>query len=253
MVRPIATTSAAASGSGSGAATGATQTTAKAFFMPDPEFMIKFPRGRPPIPTLVCRYNPTTLKIAGGGEWKKFKSTTEHDKPTAQFSNPKPRTLTVDLLVDMFELPYGNLEWELQAIEDWSEPRLSADGQQASAVHLRFQWGEKRWFKCYIKSYSIEYTLFSKSGAPMRAKVNLQLEEAVSPTEATNPTSGGPGGERSYVTRAGDTYHSIAYRHYGQARYWRGLADFNGADDPMRLGTGEVVSLPELSTITELS
>lgn len=252
MAVPIPTSTSSAGATG---ATAATQLTAKAFFMPDPEFLISFP-APPPVPTLVCRYNPKTLKISGGGEWKQFSSTNEGDTPPAQFSKAKPRKIEgLELLIDMFELPYGNLDWELRAIEDWCKPRESIlpGSNQVSAVHLRFQWGEKRYFKCYITSYSIEYTLFSKSGAPLRAKVTLTLEEAISPTQSQNPTSGGEGGERSHVAHAGDTLHSIAYRHYRQPRYWRGLAAFNGIDDPMRLATGTVVSLPDDDTIQALS
>ncbi|MBW3578946.1 MAG: hypothetical protein KY462_14635 [Actinobacteria bacterium] len=245
------------SGSSAGAAgaTAATQTTAKAFFFPDPEFLIEFPLP-PPVPVLICRYNPKSLRISGGGEWKKFKTTEQNDRPPATFSNPKPRKIEgLELIVDMFELPYGNLDWELRAIEDWCQPRAHINplSHQVSAVHLRFQWGEKRYFKCYITSYTIEYTMFAKSGAPLRAKVTLTLEEALSPTETQNPTSGGKGGERTYVSRAGDTLHSIAYRHYRHPRYWRGLAAFNGIDDPMRLPTGTTVALPDASTISDLS
>ncbi|WP_052668078.1 hypothetical protein [Nitriliruptor alkaliphilus] len=244
------------SGAGSTAATAGTQVTAKAFFMPDELWLARFGLSDPPIPVLICRYNPKSLTIEGGGEWKKFKATEQVDTPPATFSNPKPRSIKgLELLFDMFELPYGNLDWELRAIEDWCKPRESIlpGDHQVSAVQLRFQWGEKRYFKCYIKSYVVEYTHFSKSGAPLRAKVTLTLEEAVSPAEGQNPTSGGDGGERSYVTRAGDTLHSIAYHHYRHPRYWRGLAAFNDIDDPLRLPTGAVVSLPDASVVADLS
>jgi nucleoid-associated protein YgaU len=252
MAIPISTQNSSA---GAAAGTGATQATAKAFFVPDETFLAEFPLP-PPVPILVCRYNPKSLKISGGGEWKKFKSTEAAKTPPAQFTQRKPRKIEgLELLFDHFEAPYGNLEWELRAIEDWCEPRrsITPSSHQVSAVHLRFQWGEKRWFKCFITSYSLQYTHFAKSGSPLRAKVTLTLEEALDPKESTNPSSGGQGGERSYVTHADDTLHSLAYRHYRQARYWRGLAAFNHIDDPMRLPTGTVISIPDASTVEALS
>jgi nucleoid-associated protein YgaU len=253
MAIPIPTSSSSA---GSAAATGATQLTAKAFFFPDPEYLLQFPFPIPH-PVLICRYNPKSLKISGGGEWKEFKATKTEKTPPKTFSNPKARKMEgLELLVDMFELPYGNVNWELRALEDWCQPRkhlLYTVNKQVSAVHLRFQWGEMQYFKCFISSYDITYEMFSKSGAPLRAKVNLTLEEALSTVPGQNPTSGGEGGERSYVTRSGDSLHSIAYHHYHNPKYWRGLAAFNGIDDPLRLPTGAVVNLPDATTVADLS
>jgi nucleoid-associated protein YgaU len=60
----------------------------------------------------------------------------------------------------------------------------------------------------------------------------------------TNPTSGGPAGRRSHTIGAGDTLHSIAQREYGKPGLWRGLADVNGIDDPLRVAVGTSVLIP---------
>lgn len=239
--------------SGEAGAQTAAGATAKAFFMVDPTFTAQFPVP-PAIPVLVCRYNPKSLTISGGGEWVEAPSARQSGgNPPAQFAKQKPRTMTVQLFVDQFELPSGDVSAELKAIHDWTRPREHIIKRQASAAWLRFQWGAKRYFKCFIESFTVTYTLFSRSGAPLRATVDLTLKEALEPQMGTNPSSGGEGGERSYTVRAGDSLHSIAYQHYGQARLWRGLAAFNGIDDPMRLPTGTVVGIPDVSLVEDLS
>ncbi len=241
--------------SGSTGSSGAVQTAAKAtapaILMVDPSSAL-FISPKPPMPTLVCRYNPKSLTLTGGTEWQESEGTARRNTPAIQFKNTKARTLQVDLFIDLFFLPYGNVDWELRALQDWCTPRASPLGQ-VSAPYLRFQWGESRYFKCVLESYTIKHTLFSKSGAPMRAEVNLTLKEVLDALPGTNPTSGGQGGEHAHVVRAGDTLHSIATAYYGRPGLWRGLAAFNGIDDPSRLGAGAVVAIPDADVADELS
>jgi hypothetical protein len=228
--------------------------TAQAFFMVEPDYFGFFPGGVPPVPVLVCRFNPKTLKLSGGAEWKTEETNlASKGIPKAQFQKQKPRTMSLQLLIDHFELPSGDVTVEVDILWDWTKPRDAVIGAWASTPHLRFQWGARRYFRCYIKSMSVEYTLFSRSGAPLRATVDLTLEETLDIFPTTNPTSGGPGGERSHRVGAGDTLHSIAQRYYGQPRMWRGIAAFNGVDDPLQVATGTVLGLPDFTVVEELS
>lgn len=239
------------SSAGSTAGQTAAKATAPAIIMVDPS-SAPFILPKPPIPTLVCRYNPKSLTITGGTEWQEPESSAQRGTPSIQFKSTKARTLSVDLMIDLFFLPYGNVDWELKALQDWCTSRKSPLGQ-VSAPYLRFQWGESRYFKCVLSDYTIKHTLFSKSGAPMRAEVSVTLTEVMDALGGTNPTSGGDGGERAHMVRTGDTLHSIAHQTYGQPRLWRGLAAFNGIDDPRRLAAGTVVSLPDVATVEDLS
>lgn len=225
----------------------------KAVFVVDPEFVGRFPVGRPPVPTLPCHFNPKELTISGGGTWKEAEANQSFKLPTAQFVKPKPRTLSLKLLFDRY--PDGDVELELSTLFDWTMPRRSALPVigQASAPWLRFHWGHKHYFRCRIESLSVTVNLFLSTGTAARATADLTLTELPDVLPFTNPTSGGSGGERSHRVLAGDTLHSVAYRHYGQPRLWRGLAAFNGIDDPMRLRTGTVVSLPSAEIVEELS
>ena len=46
---------------------------------------------------------------------------------------------------------------------------------------------------------------------------------------------------RVHVLTEGETLHSVAWAEYRQARYWRGLAAFNGIDDPLRVEPGTML------------
>lgn len=225
----------------------------KAQLIVDPEFAGKFPLGKPPSPRLECHYNPKELKISGGGSWSEAEANQSFKLAPALFVKPKPRTLTVQLLFDRY--PDGNVEDELATLFDWTTPRRSAlpAAGKASAPWLRFHWGSKHYFRCSIDSLNVSVTLFQSSGAAARATADVVLKELPDVLPFTNPTSGGEGGERSCRVLAGDTLHSIAHRHYGNPRLWRGLAALNGVDDPMRLATGSELGLPPADVVEELS
>src|SRR5690606_18804985 len=97
--------------------------TAPAILMVDPASLVTFSRPTPPTPVLVCRYNPKTLTISGGTEWEDSESTDQRGPPNRQFKHSKARTLKMDLLIDLFFLPYGDVDWELRALQDWCTPR----------------------------------------------------------------------------------------------------------------------------------
>lgn len=235
-----------------GATTGA-PTAQKAFLMLDPEFAVRYPIGKPPPPTLICQYNPKDLTISGGTDFKEPDTNVSEKLPTSYFVKPQPRTMKLKLFFDKY--PDGDVSLEMYTLWDWTQPRKSVmpPNGQVSAPWVRFQWGYKNYFRCYIQSLSVTYTMFSNSGTPLRATADLTLKERADILPGTNPTSGGPGGERSWRVGAGDTLHSIAYRHYGKAHLWRGLAAANDIHDPLRLATGTVISLPDASDLEELS
>lgn len=239
-------------GSGGSAAQAGIRENAKAFLMLDPGFLAAYPIGRKPNPTLVFRYNPTDMKISGGTKEKKVERGAADDKGETQVAlGRKNRSLSFTLFVDQFELPSGDVMKELGALHDWTLPRSNA-AKQVAVPWLRFQWGSKKFFRCHLQSYDITYTMFARTGAPLRASASVKLEEVEDTQPGTNPTSGGEGGERVHTVTLGDSLHSIAMRHYGRAAAWRALGTFNGIDDPQRLPTGSLVQLPSLTDLEAL-
>lgn len=110
---------------------------------------------------------------------------------------------------------------------------------------LIFTWGPLTYEVCLV-SANVNYVRFTDSGEPIRAKVNLTMQEQPSLLAilSTNPTSGGLPGRRQHVVSSGDSLQSIANANYGSPNRWRAVADANGIDDPTRLRPGQVVYLP---------
>jgi nucleoid-associated protein YgaU len=110
---------------------------------------------------------------------------------------------------------------------------------------VTFGWGTNIVMEeAYITSMSVTYTRFLL-GNPVRADVQVSLEEVPLQLPATNPTSGGLTSRRTHTVVEGDTLASISFREYGAATKWRALAVANGLDDPMRLRPGTELLIPD--------
>lgn len=224
----------------------------KARFVVDPEFLQGFENSPPVVRELACRLNPTTLKIAGGSRWESQAGSQDRSSVPAQFVQTNPRTMSMELLVDQY-VESIDISREVVALQDWSTRRKARSGPAVSAPYLRFQWGTQRHFLCYLETWNVTYTMFSRAGVPLRAKVSVTLKELSEPTPGTNPTSGGHGGEREHELIAGESLHAVATAFYGEPRMWRGLAACNNIDDPLRVRPGLVIAVPLRDEVEALS
>jgi hypothetical protein len=116
---------------------------------------------------------------------------------------------------------------------------------------LTLSWGTFLSFRAVCSSLTVQYTMFRPDGTPTRATANLTLMQVEqdpvsgSGTPARqNPTTRADRHLRSHVVTDGDTLHSIAFKHYGDAGSWRRIAEHNGIDDPLRLARGRSLAVP---------
>jgi hypothetical protein len=113
---------------------------------------------------------------------------------------------------------------------------------------VKFHWGTHlHSFKAVVTSTSVGFTYFSNEGLPLRATVDLSLEQFEPDANwgPQNPTSGTPKPKRTHQIQVGDTLDRIAARYYGDATRWRDIAGLNGIQDPLDLTPGRLLSIPE--------
>ena len=114
---------------------------------------------------------------------------------------------------------------------------------------VTFQWGPPGVAFMYdvnVTKCNINYTRFASSGVPIRAEVDLTLQQQPSMLGilSTNPTSGGLPGRQSHTVIQGESLAGIASTHYGSPGSWRQIAASNGIEDPRRIRAGDRVYLP---------
>jgi phage tail-like protein len=152
---------------------------------------------------------------------------------------------------------------DLWATKTTTKEKGTTKGKDAQP-QLSFTWGSGfNGIPVVLKSMSATYTRFTVDGQPIRAKVNLQLEQTGPPPAATgtappktvvaqgaqNPTSGGIPGRASHLFRDMENLPALAQQTYGDPTAWRAVAEANRVDDPLRLVPGTILLLPAPSEI----
>jgi len=203
---------------------------------------------------LACAFNPTEYSISKSAEWRGTPSSGARTAPTPEFVGTKPRNLKMKLLFDAWASGEDTVSAAVDQLLEWCNPTSASISQgQPSPPILVFTWGQSAFFDAYLQSVDAQYTMFKPDGTPLRATVNVALVEVPNEPAGQNPTSGSLAGHRTMTMAAGDSLHSVAYREYGSAKLWRGIAVVNGIDDPLRVGPGTSLLIPPRERAAELS
>ena len=204
---------------------------------------------------LQFRFNPKEYSISKAATWNRPTIKGAKHATTPEFGGVQPQTVQMELFFDDWE-GNGDLVDDIETLLGWLKPTDKSIGNKKPQPQvLRFRWGRAPLaeFKGFLKSVSARYTMFRPDGTPVRATAQITLEEIPNDPAKTNPTSGAIAGRRSHVVAAGDSLHSLAFREYDDPALWRGLAAFNGIDDPMRLAAGTRLLIPTADEAAALS
>lgn len=203
---------------------------------------------------LKCRYNPTSISWEGSAEYKSTVGKGYKHAPKVEFVGVRSRHLKTELFLDGRETGSADVSDDVDTLLTWLKPTPdSMDKKKGQPPVIIFQWGKKQSFEAHLTSVSAKYEMFERDGTPLRARVNIDLEEAHAEAPKQNPTSGSLNGNRTHLMAAGDSLHSVAYRNYGDPTLWRGLAAYNDIDDPMRVWPGTEILVPTLDDIAQLA
>lgn len=208
---------------------------------------------------LKFRYNPTEYSVSKSARWNRPPTRAAESATPPEFTGSEPTTIGMEIFFDAFEEPAGDVSGDVDTLLTWTRPTPVSIAQGLPQPPLlRFIWGPNpvlQAFQGYLKSVQAKYTMFRRDGTPVRATATISLEEVTPQAASQNPTSGAREGRRAHVVAEGESLTSIAHAEYGLAAMWRGLASFNGIDDPMRLAPGTGLLLPtraEAARLTDL-
>lgn len=205
---------------------------------------------------VMCYFNPAKITVSKNASWTK--TDTAGDKianvPKYNFKGVDGQSMNMDLFFDTTDLDvpmdvrlmYTNRLFALM------EPKGLYGLLGLKMKHppkVRFQWGTSMSFTAAIASVKVDYTFFSPSGIPLRAKASVSFTQ-VKDDEMylpTNPTSGGDVRE-SYLVHEGDRLDLIAHKVYKDSSLWRLIAEANGIENPLSIKPGQRLLLPEQIT-----
>ncbi len=197
------------------------------------------PRGR-----ITFQFNPNELTLHKAARWGSEPARgAEHTGPS-EFQGAEPSTLDLEMF---FDASVGGLDVPktVDTLFNCCVPTQQSRGQRKPAPPLVvFHWGKITGFASFITSVTATYTRFTPDGTPVRATCQVNLQEIATEPSRQNPTSGAPAVRRTHVLVAGESLASVAAHDYGDPAAWRGLADANGIDDPMRVTPGTTLLVP---------
>jgi hypothetical protein len=208
---------------------------------------------------LVCQFNPSELSITKLNDWS-FTSNTDWNAPPLKFGGGQPASYDLTLFFDSYSKDRPK---PLDVREDTNEllklamrgaGRAVSTTEKADPPSVIFIWGKITLFTAVVKSVTITYTMFDQDGTPIRAKAAVKFQQndeknnsddyvqAQNPTSRTDP-------RRTRIVHAGQRLDQIAYEEYGDARFWRLLAESNQMDDPFHLTDGQILVIPQADVV----
>jgi len=134
-----------------------------------------------------CMFNPTELSFSRSISLEQSEGArTSSGDNKASFKHPNPYSLKIsNLILDTYEEQTSvlkHLEKFTRAV-DFLE---SGDEKGKRPPIYLFTWGQTNYLRCFVKTFSFKLTLFLPDGTPVRAIVDLDLEQVDAPTPQGN-------------------------------------------------------------------
>lgn len=200
--------------------------------------------------SLPCLFNPAEYTLRKSNTFASLPQPAS-SVPAVQYAGGWPAEMTVELLFDvtLSNPPKDSIVAQTDALFHAMEPL----GDDKIPPVVTFKWGATKSFPARLADLEVQYVLFQEDGAPVRAWARMTLVQAApSPDRFNpnalqlpqNPTTRADGAGETWVVAMGDSLPSIAYASYGDQTAWRQIARANGIDNPFRLRTGAVLTIP---------
>jgi nucleoid-associated protein YgaU len=179
------------------------------------------------------------------------------DSPVQQFVRGQTEKVSFELFFDTTE--FGTVDGVKDVRELTGEvyKLLKVTKETHAPPRCVLLWGEagklfsfgtsvSPW--CLLESVNEEFTLFSPTGVPLRAKLNVTFREAWTIDEQLRETPRHSGDHSKARTLGpGQTLTHLAWQEYRDAGKWRPIAEANDLDDPLAVVPGQVLKVPRLS------
>ena len=200
-----------------------------------------------------CMFNPSKFSFSASNKWE-ADAVPGKAAPSMRFAGGGGGSFSLSLVFDTTSdgsavTTHTNKLLTLMKV-DTSLPGYDATLNNGRPPWVKFRWGTQiHTFKAIITSMQVSFTYFSSDGMPLRANVEMSLEqfEADENWGRQNPTSGTPNPNRTHQVRVGDTLDRVAAKYYGDSTKWRSIADLNGIRDPLAIRPGQLLAIPERS------
>lgn len=207
-------------------------------------------RGGGPYSSFKVMFNPETYSLEYGSNFQKQQgiNTTSRE---ARFSHNRPKKLSLNLVFDDsgvsefggMERP-GNKDNVPKQVKEFLKLTVVMEGSIHEPKYLKVKWGDLS-FDCRLESANVKYTMFDRSGNPIRAELDVAFIEDIDEEKRVkkeNKTSSDLTHVRT--VKSEDTLPLMAKTVYGDPAYYIQLAWANKLNNFRRLKVGEAINFP---------
>jgi len=201
-----------------------------------------------------CLFNPSEFYIQRSANYAEHKIP-GLDRPIMQFINGEAEIMKFSLFFDTYSAGSSTGELKLALtnklptplkpdVRDYTEPfykLLNVDEDRHAPNLVTFEWGKTK-FTGYIIEITQKFTLFSMTGVPLRATLEITLKSS----KKDNFIRNSPDRTKHRVIKSGDRLFDFAYVEYGDSSLWRKIAEANNIDNPRKLKSGESIVIPAI-------
>jgi len=198
-------------------------------------------------------YNPERYSVTKGVQFAEI-GIPGLDSPVLQFVRGQNEKVKLELFFDTTEQGMVENVKDVRDLTSKVYDLLRVETKTHAPPRFRVEWGSSKSLfgqgvhgspLCVMESVTEEVTLFSPSGVPLRAKLNVTIREAPtvkmdfkeSPRESSDRT------KRRTVVR-GQRITDVAGIEYGDPGDWRPIAEASGLDNPRFLSPGTILRIP---------
>ncbi len=119
------------------------------------------------------------------------------------------------------------------------------DGVEHQPPGVAFVWGSLQ-FLGYTERVSVNYTMFDKSGKPLRAVVDLTIRGRNGSSSEKNSPFMSPDRTKARTMTEDINIWNIAEKEYGDVQEWRRIEDANDIMNPLDIPVGKVLRVPSI-------
>jgi hypothetical protein len=179
------------------------------------------------------------------------------DSPVLQFVRGQNEKVTLELFFDTTDFGIVDSPVDVRGQTVQIYDLLKIDSETHAPPRCMLSWGDGGQLfsfgsslnpRCIVESVNEEFSLFSPSGVPVRAKLTVTFREYKTIEEqlAENPKHS-PDRTKVTTVQRGQTLGYIAWKVYGDPTQWRPIADANNLENPRLLPPGTQLLIPSLT------
>lgn len=188
-------------------------------------------------PFMTCGFNPPEYSVSKAVNYSAADASAS-DETNQQFVDTASDRLELELFFDTSQSE-KNVKTEYVSKID---ALLEVDDQLHAPPECQFHWGDGLNFRGLVTSADKRFTRFLPSGVPVRARVNITVEQSEAEPKKLESTDK----SKAWTVTEGDTLWLIAAQEYGDTAHWRTIAEENGIDNPRNVDPGDELELPPL-------